>query len=323
VRVFIPPSAGKPSKPAVVMVCGLLWLGEGLLGRIGLTFNDGFGYAFAASGAPCVQIHTPCRHIAHTRMMDFAVLLLWPLSLLHPVLRAVLFLADALLLAASPVDLLALLFLVPLASWPRIGGLALPACHLLLRAVQGLRGALPGPKHRDHQREIAAAVAWAQGNQKLLNSDGRLVLCGYSSGGHCASMYALSSKAPRFEAVVLISGIYGLRTDTWSGFRRLLAPVFNMLYADCLGVHTPEERESSSPEVLAKSELNGQDWYVLTAQMELMGLQPFEDILFQPKTLCNSLTAKGAKVHRVTCGLNHWLLVLKIGDFVRPFCEKL
>ena len=37
-------------------------------GTIGLIFNDKFGYEFAQNGVPCVQIHTPSRHIAHTRL---------------------------------------------------------------------------------------------------------------------------------------------------------------------------------------------------------------------------------------------------------------
>lgn len=318
-RVFVPPAVPGESRPAVVMVCGLLWMGGGLLGRIGLGFNDGFGWAFAAGGVPCVQVHTPCRHIAYTRLMDLVMVLALPLGLL-PIFRLPLIVGDVLMLGIIPLDLVALL-LLPLAA--RLGPFALPCFHLATRAVQWLRGAFLGPSPRPHQKDIAATVAWTRENQALLGSDGRLVLCGYSSGGHCAALFGLSPESPRFEAVVLISGIYSLRTDVWSGMRRWLAPAFNMLFQDILGVCTPEEREVQSPEAAARRSLNGQDWYVLSARMELMRLQPFEDILFQAGALCEALTAKEAKVHRVTCGLNHWLLVLNIADFVHPFSKSL
>eukprot|EP00439_Symbiodinium_sp_Y106_P050861 s264_g6.t1 len=81
-RVFTP-AGGGGSKPAVVMVCGLLWrgFGEGILGFIGLNFNDAFGHALARNGLPCVQIHTPQRHIAHTRVQELALALCAPVYL--------------------------------------------------------------------------------------------------------------------------------------------------------------------------------------------------------------------------------------------------
>mmetsp|Transcript_49730 Transcript_49730/g.144286 ORF Transcript_49730/g.144286 Transcript_49730/m.144286 type:complete len:345 (-) Transcript_49730:108-1142(-) len=318
-RVFTPDTPDGPPKPAVVMVCGLLWLGEGFLGRIGLAFNDSFGYTFARHGVPCVQIHTPSRHIAHTRLMDFAAMLLWPLSWI-PILSLPLLCADVLMLSITLIDV-SLLILVPFLSF--LGPLSLPMLHLAVRSAQWLQGSLPPPEPSTHQKEVAAAVAWAKAKQQILRSDGRLVLCGYSSGGQCAALYALSPAAPRFHAVVLISGIYSLQTQAWTGWRRLLTPIFNALYGDILGVTTDESRRLQSPEVMVEQSVQGQDWYVLTAKMELMGLQPFEDILFNGGQLCTALEGKGASVHRVQCGLNHWLLVLRINDFIQPFCASL
>ncbi|CAE8581903.1 unnamed protein product, partial [Polarella glacialis] len=91
------------SKPAVVMVCGLLWLGEGLLGLIGVTFNDAFGRAFARHGVPCVQIHTPQRHLKHTTLMDIHLLLLLPMCLV-PGLRFLVLAADVAMLMTSRAD---------------------------------------------------------------------------------------------------------------------------------------------------------------------------------------------------------------------------
>mmetsp|Transcript_96122 Transcript_96122/g.276828 ORF Transcript_96122/g.276828 Transcript_96122/m.276828 type:complete len:300 (-) Transcript_96122:126-1025(-) len=289
-------------------------------------FNDGFGYAFARRGTPCVQIHTPRRHIARTRMMEILVALVWPLGL-FPCLRLALAVLEALMLSMSLVEFL------PLLLWPWVsplGVFALPAMHLLIRLAQWASGALAAD-HRSHQKEIAAAVSWAQRNQGLLGSDGRLVLCGYSSGGHCAALYGITPGAPRFEAVVLISGIYGLRTHAWTGARKLLlAPLCDMLYRDLLGASSDADRDRLSPAFLCermalpgKATLPAQTWYVLSAKRELMGLQPFEDILFHSQELCDALSGKGARVHNVTCGLNHWLLVLNIDEFVRPFCESL
>eukprot|EP00927_Polykrikos_kofoidii_P046834 TRINITY_DN40961_c0_g1_i1.p1 TRINITY_DN40961_c0_g1~~TRINITY_DN40961_c0_g1_i1.p1 ORF type:complete len:375 (+),score=47.01 TRINITY_DN40961_c0_g1_i1:69-1127(+) len=325
-RVFVPTGCTDPPRPAVVMVCGLLWLGGGLLGRIGITFNDSFGYIFAGSGSPCVQIHTPGRHMADTGILDLTAVLATPLGALSHWVAGPLLVADLLLLATSAKDLalLALLFLPLLPKLPLAA--ALPTGHALMRVVQYLRGRLPGPSPRCHQSEIAAATAWASSRHNELGSDGRLVMCGYSSGGHCASLFALSPSAPRFEAVVLISGIYGLQTDAWEGvIRRGLAPVFNRLFADILGVRTAEARSKASPEaVVSASKIGkGHTWYVLSARMELMGLEPFQDILFRVGPLCSALEAKGVKVHRVTCGLNHWLLAMNIGDFIGPFCAGL
>lgn len=290
-----------------------------MLGNIGLVFNDGFGRAFAAAGAPCVQIHTPLRHLAHTRLVDLSIFLVWPVTYYFwP--RVLLILADVFLLAISMADLLVLL-LLPLHGV--LGPFACPAIHLALRAFQWARGDIPRSVRRSHQKEIAAAAQWVDRNQELLSSSGKLVLCGYSSGGHCAALFGGSCAAPAFEAVVLISGSYGIRTHTWSGVRRLFAPLFNLMYDDILGLKTDAARDSESPDIMIRREVKGQDWYLLSAKSELMGLQPFQDILFQPKMVCDALAAKGANVHRVTCGWNHWDLVLKINDFVQPFCDKM
>ena len=126
--------------------------------------------------------------------------------------------------------------------------------------------------------------------------------------------------------MVLISGLYNLRTHAWTGGRRLLAPVFDLIYSEILGVATPKDRDRESPEWLVpvtKADLDGQPWFVLSARMELMGLEPFQDIFFQAEPLCMALRMRGAKVERITCGLNHWLLVLNIGDFIKPYCQGL
>ena len=95
------------------MVCGLLWLGSGLLGLIGVTFNDAFGRALARQGAACVQLHTPQRHLKGTRLMELALLACLPLCLL-PGLRFGLLAADLAMLLSSRKDLyLAALLLLP------------------------------------------------------------------------------------------------------------------------------------------------------------------------------------------------------------------
>lgn len=322
-RVFLPAGIPSESRPAVLMVCGLLWFGGGLLGHIGLVFNDSFGYAFAKAGLPCVQVHTPSRHLARTRFSEVILVLLWALSSGLPCLRTLVILGHVLFLAINLEDLVPLLLLL---LWGKVSDFSiwlLPCVHLLTRAIQWLRGTIPGPPRRDHQAEIAATVMWMREKSKFLASNGDLVLCGYSSGGHCASLFGVSTEAPNFEAVVLISGIYGLQTDRWSGFRCLLAPLFNTIFEDILGLTTPEAREQHSPEAVVKRDLQGQSWYVLSAKKELMGMQPFEDILFSTQGLCQALTAKGAEVKRIDCGLNHWLLAMSFGDFVGPFCKDL
>lgn len=332
-RVFTPEKA-EGKRPAVVMVCGLLWLGNGLLGLIGLNFNDSFGYAFARNGCPCVQIHTPSRHLAHTRLMDLLVLVLapiWPF-LGSPILRFLLVVADISMLAINLHDLAYLLPLVGLSlyRWMTVSpgtcsAVMLLAAHMLVRGVQSALNSYPGPKPRNYMKEVAAAVAWAQQNQSSLGSDGRLVLCGYSSGGHVASLYGLSEGAPEFSAVVLVSGIYSLQTDTWTGCRRCLAPIFNLMFKDILGVDSPEARENASPVAFAARSKKKQtcDWYLLTARMELMGLEPIQSILFDATGLATALEARGAKVKRATCGLNHWLLIFGFADFAGPFCKSL
>merc|ERR1712139_384723 len=91
---------------------------------------------------------------------------------------------------------------------------------------------------------------------------------------------------------------------------------------DAYGVADDAARKAASPQDLVPEKVEG-DWYVLTAKCELLGLQPFEDILFNAAPLCQALQAAGAKVHRVTCGHNHWLLISGIPDFVGPFCKSL
>lgn len=318
-RVFLPSGEGCPSKkPAVIMVCGLLWLGQGVLGRIGLNFNDEFGRAFARSGLPCVQIHTPCRHLANTRLPEMLLIPLWALSLV-PFLNTAMLLGTVLMLAVTLVDF-GLIALVPLLH--PLGHFAVPVCHGIVRLAQWLQGTLTESVYRNHQKEIAAAVEWVTKNQVLLGSDDRLILCGYSSGANCAALYGLSDAAPRFEAVVLISGLYNVRTHTWTGCRRFLAPVFNLIFGDILNLRSDEDRDAASPDFMVRKNLEGQDWYILTAKMELMGLQPFEDILFQAAPMCAALTAKAGRVHSVSCGLNHWLLVFSAEGFINPFCKK-
>lgn len=97
--------------PCVVMVCGLLWLGEGLLSSIGLAFNDALGRALAQQGMATVQLHTPQRHLARTRLMELALTAALPLCLL-PGLRALLLATDLAMLATSKKDLYLLMILL-------------------------------------------------------------------------------------------------------------------------------------------------------------------------------------------------------------------
>merc|ERR1712217_795813 len=92
--------------------------------------------------------------------------------------------------------------------------------------------------------------------------------------------------------------------------------MLNFLYKDCYGASDEAARFNASPEAVVPKKLEG-DWYVLSARYELMGLQPFQDLL------CKALAAAGAKVHRVQCGMNHWTLILAINGFIQPFCKKL
>eukprot|EP00434_Breviolum_minutum_P038763 symbB.v1.2.034397.t3/scaffold4431.1/size39743/2 len=182
--------------------------------------------------------------------------------------------------------------------------------------------------------QVEAAVTWAEKNQALLGNDGRLVLCGYSSGGHVASLYGLEhcavpkSGKRRFEAVVLVSGIYDLRTDGWKGIKRFLAPVNNMIYGDIIAADSDEKRAKASPAAVVQAkEQKDLDpdctWWVLNAKKELMGLPIFEEILFDSSSLVSGLKAKGASVKRAECGYNHWLLVFGFPSFAASFCEGL
>eukprot|EP00927_Polykrikos_kofoidii_P044781 TRINITY_DN38660_c0_g1_i1.p1 TRINITY_DN38660_c0_g1~~TRINITY_DN38660_c0_g1_i1.p1 ORF type:complete len:338 (+),score=41.82 TRINITY_DN38660_c0_g1_i1:64-1077(+) len=308
-RVFVP-TRDERKRAAVVMVCGLGWLGGGILGIIGKTFNDRFGYAFANASVPCVQIHTPSRHLAHTRLLDLSAILLWPMTWV-PLLNFPLLLLDVLFLAVTLWDFLAILF-IPAVMF--IGPLALPLLHGSLRASQWLQGVLPAPPPRNHLHDVEGAVQWAKKNPAKLGSNGNLVLCGYSSGAQCAAQFALAG-AHNFESVVLISGIYNLHTDAWKGFSAALAPLVNLALSDILNA-SAEDRLTLSPEWNVQGRLEGQHWLVLNAQNELMGL-PFQDLLFASEGLCEKLAANGARVTREVCGLNHWLLLFSFDAFAR------
>ena len=355
-RVFTP--AGGGSKPAVVMVCGLLWFGEGILGFIGLNFNDAFGYALARHGLACVQIHTPQRHLAHTRMQELALALCTPVCLV-PGLRFLAsfggcahapdipkrrlatvgggrpsWLVDAVLAASLAVPML---LLGPL-GWLftalfMIGGLVLvPALHFAFRMGQYLMGELDltGESRRNYFKEVEAAVSWSEENASVLKSDGRLVLCGYSSGGHVAALYGLETCAAatgRFEAVVLVSGIYDLRTK-WEDARRFLAPVMNLIFKDILGADTDAKRAAASPAaVVQSSQQKALDsnctWWILNARKELLGLPLLEDILFASADFADGLKAKGAPVRRAQCGHNHWILIFGFPAFAASFSATL
>lgn len=115
----------------------------------------------------------------------------------------------------------------------------------------------------------------ASENRKLLGSDGRLVLCGYSSGGHVAALYG-AEHSEDFEAVVLVSGIYDLRTDGWQGLKSWLCKPLELVYADILGLETKEERALASPvAVLGSKEQKGLEsscvWWLLNAKKEITG----------------------------------------------------
>ena len=119
-------------------------------------------------------------------------------------------------------------------------------------------------------------VAEAEENQKLLGSDGRLVLCGYSSGGHVASLYGAehcAEGASKFCAVVLVSGIYDLRTEGWQGLKGWLRPLFELVYRDVLGLESSAQRaEASTAAVLASKRQKALEkscvWWVLNAKKE-------------------------------------------------------
>eukprot|EP00439_Symbiodinium_sp_Y106_P077727 s896_g16.t1 len=217
-----------------------------------------------------------------------------------------------------------------------IGGLVLvPALHFAFRTGQYLMGELDlsGEGRRDYLKEVEAAVSWAEENTKALKSDGRLVLCGYSSGGHVAALYGLEHCAAakkgrgRFEAVVLVSGIYDLRTN-WEDARRFLAPVMNLIFKDILGADSEAKRAAVSPAAVVQSSqqkaLDGDcTWWILNARKELLGLPLLEDILFASGGLADGLKAQGAPVRRAECGHNHWLLVFGFPAFASAFSETL
>mmetsp|Transcript_111859 Transcript_111859/g.176665 ORF Transcript_111859/g.176665 Transcript_111859/m.176665 type:complete len:347 (-) Transcript_111859:27-1067(-) len=316
-RIFLPDCPNP--RPAVLMVCGLFFLGGGLMGRIGLFYNDNFGFFFARAGVVCVQVHTPCRHMAHTRMLELICLVVWPLMMIYYLSYAVLVM-DVLLLAVTPIDLCFLLLVPLLPNYMHMMSV-LPVIHLAMRSGQWLQGILPWPKNPSTNAEIAAASEWMRKNTDRLCSDGRIVLCGYSSGGHGASLHAFDAASPRYESVILVSGLYDLRTS-WTDYRRFFAPVFNMLYQDCYGASDADARLKASPEAVVPKKVEG-DWYVLSARCELMGLQPLQDMIFKSEPLCTALAAAGAKVNRVQCGMNHWTLILAINGFIEPFCRNL
>ncbi|CAE7566470.1 unnamed protein product [Symbiodinium natans] len=217
-----------------------------------------------------------------------------------------------------------------------LGGLVIvPFLHFAFRLAQYLLGELDltGESRRDYLKEVEAAVAWAEEHPKTLGSDGRLVLCGYSSGGHVAALYGLEHcVAPkngrrRFEAVILVSGIYDLRTQ-WEDARRFLAPVMNLLFKDIIGADTDAKRAASSPAALVQSSQQKAldpdcHWWILNARTELLGLPLLEDILFASSGLHEGLKAKGATVKRAECGHNHWLLVFGFPAFAAAFSETL
>ncbi|CAK0871248.1 unnamed protein product, partial [Prorocentrum cordatum] len=171
-------------------------------------------------------------------------------------------------------------------------------------------------------------------SRELLGSDGRLVLCGYSSGGHVAALLALAQceagrkGGPRFDAVVLISGLYDLRTETLKGPARVVAPALNFVYRGILGLAGERERHEASPAALVRSGQQGRldagcPWWVLSARRELLGLWPLEDAVFGCSDFVDGLAAKGADVRRAECGYNHWLLVFSFDAFARSFCGSL
>ena len=320
-RVFTPVQPSQKVAPTVVMVCGLAWLGGGALGCLGELYNDAFGRAFARHGISCVQLHTPARHLAHTRIVEVVGLLLWPLTFV-PIVSIPVLVLDVIALATSFWQLLFLL-VVPFVSL--FGPLSLPSLHLSMRFVQWISRDIPFPKHVSAHQEIDAAVAWAQSHQELLRGNGCMVLCGYSSGGHCASLYATSPNSPCFDAVVLISSCcFDMQTDRWKGIKVLFAPVFNLIFAEILGVNSSQSRKSASPAfTVSEGDHHNESWYILSASSELMGIQPLQSILFDSQTFCDALRRKGAEIHNVSCGLNHWLLIFSVDAFISRFCAVL
>ncbi|CAK0871247.1 unnamed protein product, partial [Prorocentrum cordatum] len=133
---------------------------------------------------------------------------------------------------------------------------------------------------------------------------------------------------PRFDAVVLISGLYDLRTETLKGPARVVAPALNFVYRGILGLAGERERHEASPAALVRSGQQGRldagcPWWVLSARRELLGLWPLEDAVFGCSDFVDGLAAKGADVRRAECGYNHWLLVFSFDAFARSFCGSL
>lgn len=229
-------------------------------------------------------------------------------------------LADVIFMAVSRLDLI-FVVLVPFLSL--FGPFGLPLLHLGIRCGQWMQGCIPFPKHASHYREIDKAVSWAHDNKEFLENDGRFILCGYSSGGNCASLYALSQPARRFHSIVMVSAAFlDTRTEHWTGLKAWFAPIFNAVFSEVLGINSTSLRESGSPLVAVKEDRAGEQWYILNARSELMGM-PGQDILFDAEPFCKALKGKGAEIHRVTCGLNHWSLIFSLEPFVSSFCGKM
>merc|ERR1712232_617012 len=155
--------------------------------------------------------------------------------------------------------------------------------------------AFPFPPRASADAEIAAAVDWAVANRDRLRGDGRMILSGNSSGATCAANYALSPSAPNFDAVLLFSGAcYDMRTEFWTGLKKygFTFPA-HLAWWMLIGVSSAEERTTMSPiarcENLANQRLQGQHWYVVSAWLELYGLEPLAEMIFNTIPLCAAI----------------------------------
>jgi len=332
----------EPARPTVVLNGGMMWIGLGFLGWISWSFNREFGFAFARNDMSCVVLLSPGRHIMHTWIAEFVlVCLLMPFICFSAIPQLIWMFILILVLGSVWMDSILFLPLAGLLHLLDAGLLSVPTIWALIRVSQKLRGQLECAP-ADPLVDMQAAVAWTQAQKELLGSDGRLVVAGYSSGGHVAAHYLLSKcPKPIFEVSVLISALLALRLEDeadgegkQSGVLRRLTQLprdfVRLFFKQCMTQGQGFQPGWRGLCPIATACAGNARWpakrcLVTNAENELCGF-PGEKLLFgSTGAFCDALTKhRGvAEMQYKACGRNHWHMIMCLDKVLRPLRESL
>ena len=288
------PSIPDPSLPLVLLVVGSGWLGHHSFIYSGCSWWNASGpKTIAATGATCVCI----RHRGAFPLLQPGLCIALAGALGYYATRHY---------ANSQLQMTVLIAAGLMAGW-----------MLLARGSASFEDMLD---------DVATAITWSQANESLNPAGTKLVLGGYSSGGHVLTslLNRTPSLAAQADGVLLLSGVLGTRPATSPATPRWLTDVV------CTGVwggawsaipspvHTMQALAASSRKA---NKHNLPRHLLVGCKSETFGI-PLLDTFFCRDAYAAAVTRAGGDADVITVDADHWT-VLNSDHLFQQLADKM